>query len=116
MAVTTGTLGWSLGKASVRRLRAMKTTHPALWGAGWAGMAVGGALTLFGLISPSDVASLAGGYGLTLMAASLFLLAGLELRERLLDRGESIRVHRAAVGAYRSVRPRSPSVSGPPLR
>ena len=75
----------------------MKTTHPALWGAGWAGMAVGGALTLFGLISPSDVASLAGGYGLMLMGTSLFLLAGLKLREQLLDRAESIRVHRAAV-------------------
>jgi hypothetical protein len=52
---------------------------------------------LFGLTSLSDVASLAGGYGLMLMGASLFLLAGLTLRERLIDRAESIRVHRAAV-------------------
>jgi hypothetical protein len=75
----------------------MKTTHPALWGAGWAGMAVGGALTLFGVTSLSDVASLAGGYGLMLLGTSLFLLAGLKLRERFMDRAESIRVHRAAV-------------------
>jgi len=75
----------------------MKTTHPALWGAGWAGMAVGGALTLFGLTSLSDVASLAGGYGLMLLGTSLFLLAGLKVRERFMDRAESIRVHRAAV-------------------
>jgi len=75
----------------------MKTTHPASWGAGWAGVAVGGALTLFGLTSQSEGASLAGGYGLMLMGTALFLVAGLKLRELLLDRAESIRVHRAAI-------------------
>ena len=75
----------------------MKTTHPAFWGAGWAGLAVGGALTLFGLTSLSDVASLAGGYGLIMMGTSLFLLAGLKVVEKLRDRAEAIRVHRAAI-------------------
>ena len=75
----------------------MKTTHPAFWGAGWAGMAVGGALTLLGLTSLSEVAQVAGAYGLMLVGAALFLLSGLKARERLLERAESIRVHRAAV-------------------
>ena len=65
----------------------MKTTHPALWGAGWAGIAVGGVLTLFGLTNPSDVAPVAGAYGLLLMGTGLFLFAGLKLRERLLEPG-----------------------------
>ena len=75
----------------------MKTTHPAFWGAGWAGMAVGGALTVFGLTSLSDVAGLAGGYGLLLMGASMFLLAGLKVRERLMERAETRRVRRIAL-------------------
>lgn len=75
----------------------MKNKHPGLWGAGWAGLAFGGALTLIGLTSRSDVASLVGGYGLMLMGASLFLVAGLRLLEWLLDRGESRRVYRAAM-------------------
>lgn len=75
----------------------MKKTHPAFWGAGWAGVAVGGALTLFGLTSLSDVASLAGGYGLMLMGTALFLLAGLKVYERLAERAESIRVRRIAL-------------------
>ncbi len=97
MAGHIGTVDQSPGAASVRRLPPMKTTHPALWGAGWAGIAVGGVLTLFGLTNPSDVAPVAGAYGLLLMGTGLFLFAGLKLRERLLDRAESIRVHRAAV-------------------
>lgn len=75
----------------------MKTTHPAFWGAAWAGLAVGGALTVFGLTSLSDVASLAGGYGLMLMGTALFLLAGLKLRERLVARAETRRVRRIAL-------------------
>jgi hypothetical protein len=75
----------------------MKTTHPAFWGAAWAGLAVGGALTVFGLTSLSDVASLAGGYGLMLMGTALFLLAGLKLRERLMERAETRRVRRIAL-------------------
>jgi hypothetical protein len=75
----------------------MKTTRPAFWGAGWAGVAVGGALTLFGLTSLGDVASLASGYGLMLMGCALFLLAGLRMRERLMQRAESRRVRRIAI-------------------
>jgi hypothetical protein len=75
----------------------MKKTHPAFWGAAWAGVAVGGALTLFGLTGLSDVASLAGGYGLMLMGSALFLVAGLKLRERLVERAESRRVRRIAI-------------------
>jgi hypothetical protein len=75
----------------------MKTTHPAFWGAGWAVMGLGASLTLFGLTSLSEVAEVAGAYGLMLMGTALFLLASLKLRERLLERAESIRVHRAAI-------------------
>ena len=42
MAGPIGTVDQSPGAASVRRLPPMKTTHPAFWGAGWAGIAVGG--------------------------------------------------------------------------
>jgi hypothetical protein len=90
----------------------MKTTHPAFWGAGWAGLAVGGALTLFGLTSLSSVAALAGGYGLMMMGASLFLLAGLKVRERVMDRAESRRVHRVAV-ARLPERPPAPTFADP---
>ena len=75
----------------------MTTTHPAFWGAGWAGVAVGGMLTLFGLTGTSELASVAGGYGLMLIGASLFLLAGLRVRERVMDRAESRRVRRIAL-------------------
>jgi hypothetical protein len=75
----------------------MKNTPPAFWGAGWAGLAVGGALTVFALTSLSEVASLAGGYGLMLMGASVFLLAGLKVRERLVERAETRRVRRIAL-------------------
>ena len=86
----------------------MKPTHPAFWGAGWAGMAFGGALTLFGLTSLSEIASVAGGYGLMLLGASLFLLAGLKMRERLQDRAESNRVRRVAI-ARLPQRPANPT-------
>ena len=75
----------------------MKKTRPAFWGAAWAGIVVGGALTLFGLTSLNDVARLAGGYGLMLMGAALFLAAGLKLRERLVERAEARRVRRIAI-------------------
>ena len=71
-------------------------------------MAVGGALTLFGLTSLDDVASLAAGYGLMLMGTALFLLAGLKLRERLLELAESRRVRRVAL-ARLPQRPPSPT-------
>jgi hypothetical protein len=75
----------------------MKTTHPGLWGAGWAGLAAGGALTLFGLTSLSEVASLAGGYGVMLMGSAAFLLVGLKLVERQQEWAESRRVRRIAI-------------------
>ena len=46
-------------------------------------------MTLLGLTSLSDVAPVAAAYGLMLMGTGLFLLAGLKVRERLLDRAES---------------------------
>lgn len=104
----TGTVGWSLGGASVRTLRTMKTTHPAFWVAGWAGIAAGGTLVLFGLTTRSDVASFAGGYGLMVMGAALFALAGFKMRERLVERAESIRVRRIAI-ARLPQRPPSPT-------
>lgn len=64
----------------------MKKTHPAFWGAGLAGMFTGALLLVFGIGSPTDVGSLAGGYGLMLMGSAVFLLGGLALRERLARR------------------------------
>jgi len=60
----------------------MKRTHPAFWGAGWAGTFIGAVLVMIGISSPADFGSLAGGYGLMLMGSGLFLLAGLGLRRR----------------------------------
>src|SRR5262245_30107754 len=75
----------------------MTYTHPAFWGAGLAGIAVGGLLTLFGLTGSSEVASMADGYGLMMLGTSLYLLAGLKVRERWMDRAESRRVRRIAI-------------------
>ena len=61
----------------------MKRTHPAFWGAGWAGVAVGGFMVLLGLFGADEVAQLAGGYGLLMVAAALWLIGGLGLRETL---------------------------------
>lgn len=86
----------------------MKKTHPAFWGAAWAGLAVGGALAFFGLIGSTDVGSLAGGYGLMMMGAALFLMTGLKLSARLAERAESKRVRRIAL-ARLPARPAGPT-------
>lgn len=64
----------------------MKRTHPAFWGAGWAGVAVGALMTVVGLVDPSESAQLAGGYGLMLMGSAVYLLGGLGLRQALARR------------------------------
>lgn len=64
----------------------MKRTHPAFWGAGWAGLAVGGLMTLIGLVDPGESAQLAGGYGLLMMGSAVYLLGGLGLRQTIARR------------------------------
>ena len=61
----------------------MKRTHPALWGAGLAGVFVGTAMTLIGLASASELAQMAGGYGL--------MMAGLGLRQSMARRAQAPR-------------------------
>src|SRR5687767_7604122 len=51
-------------------LPGMKRTHPASWGAGWAGIFVGSLLSLYGTVVPGEVAQLAGGYGLLLTGSA----------------------------------------------
>ncbi|HEX2195027.1 MAG TPA: hypothetical protein VHK63_08755 [Candidatus Limnocylindria bacterium] len=61
----------------------MNHAHPGLWGAGWAGTAIGVVLIAFGNLGADDVASLAGGYGALLTVSALYLLGGLKLRDAL---------------------------------
>ena len=61
----------------------MKRTHPAFWGFGLAGVLTGGILTTIGLVGTDEIARMAGGYGLMMIGAALYLLAGLKLREQL---------------------------------
>jgi hypothetical protein len=61
----------------------MKRTHPALWGFGLAGVVTGALLTAVGLVGADEIARMAGGYGLMMIGAALYLLAGLKLREQL---------------------------------
>lgn len=61
----------------------MKRTHPAVWGFGLAGVVIGAILTTIGIVGADDVARVAGGYGLMMIGAALYLLAGLKLREQL---------------------------------
>ena len=91
----------------------MKQTHPAFWGAGLAGAFTGTLLVFGGLTKPGDVGGLAGGYGLMMIGSALFLLAGLKLRERLVDRADSLRVRRAAIARLTAVQP---AVSPAPVR
>ena len=58
----------------------MKRTHPAFWGAGWAGLFVGTLMTLIGLKTSSDLGQMAGGYGLLITGSAMYLLGGLGLR------------------------------------
>jgi hypothetical protein len=69
----------------------MKRTHPAFWGAGLAGVFVGTAMTLIGLTSASELAQMAGGYGLMMAGSALYLLAGLGLRQALARRSQAPR-------------------------
>jgi hypothetical protein len=69
----------------------MKKSHPAFLGAGLAGLFVGALLTVLGLVDASESAQLAGGYGLMLMGAALYLVAGLGLRRALANRSSTLR-------------------------
>ena len=64
----------------------MNRSHPALWAFGWAGLASGVLMATIGIVGAGDIASLAGGYGVLVMGAALYLLAGLKLRARLAGR------------------------------
>ena len=70
----------------------MKRSHPKLWIAGWAGFAGGAVMTLIGVVAADELSQLAGGYGLMIMGAACYLLAGLGLRETLARRSKAVRV------------------------
>ena len=93
----------------VRSLRHMKRTHPAFWGAGFAGMFTGTLLFVGGLTSPIDIGQLLSGYGLMMIGSAVFLLAGLKLRERLVDRADALRVRRAAIARLTAIRAPAPT-------
>lgn len=76
----------------------MKRTHPAFWGAGWAGVFVGGLLTLMGMFGDHEMANLVGGYGLMLMGSAVYLLGGLGLRQTLARRSSSTAAAKPAPG------------------
>lgn len=81
----------------------MKRTHPALWGFGWAGLLVGSLLAVLGLVDAGETAQLAGGYGLLMTGAAVYLLGGLGVRGALARRAM---LDRARVPAMsRSTRP-----------
>lgn len=80
----------------------MKRTHPAFWGAGWAGLFVGGLLTVLGLVGGSETAQLAGGYGLMMAGAAVYLLSGLGLRQALARRSQASRASMPAMTASRA--------------
>jgi hypothetical protein len=98
----------------LRTLDGMNRTHPAFWGAGLAGTFTGALLVLVGLAGPADVAGLAGGYGLMMIGSALFLLAGLKVRERLVERAESMRVRRVAIARLTAIP--APITSSAPVR
>ena len=87
----------------IRSLRHMKRTHPAFWGAGFAGIFTGTLLFSGGLSSPADLGQLMSGYGLMMIGSAVFLLAGLKLRERLVDRADALRVRRAAIARLTAI-------------
>ncbi len=74
--------------------RGMKRTHPALWGAGWAGLFVGALMTVGGLVSTSELWQMAGGYGLLMAGSAVYLLGGLGLRQTLARRARLAQVTR----------------------
>ena len=61
----------------------MNRTHSALWGFGLAGMVAGLILAAIGTFGASDVAGMAGGYGMLVIGSAAYLLIGLKIRERL---------------------------------
>ena len=61
----------------------MKKTHQAFWGFGLAGVLTGAMLMGIGLVGADEVARMASGYGLMMIGAALYLLAGLKVREHL---------------------------------
>lgn len=68
----------------------MKKTHPAYWGFGLAGLATGVVLTAVGVLGADEIAGMASGYGIMVIGAAAYLLAGLKLRERLGRRAPSV--------------------------
>ena len=80
----------------------MKRTHPAFWGAGWAGLFVGGLLTTLGLTGGGETAQLAGGYGLMMAGAAVYLLGGLGLRQVLARRSQASKVSMPVMTASRA--------------
>jgi hypothetical protein len=87
----------------------MKRTHPALWGFGWAGLAVGCLLTVLGLVAGGETARLATGYGLLMSGAAVYLLGGLGVRRALARRAILARARVPAVN-----RPTSPTTATQP--
>lgn len=77
----------------------MKRTHPALWGAGWAGLFTGALLVVIGVSQPADIGGLTSGYGLMLAGSAVYLLAGLKIRERLARRIAPIAASATAASA-----------------
>jgi hypothetical protein len=90
----------------------MKRIHPAFWAAGWAGLVVGGLLAVIGFMGNTEIARLAGGYGMLLAGSGLYLLAGLRLRRTLARRARLAQVtrtapHTATIGTGIPASPRS---------
>jgi hypothetical protein len=77
----------------------MKRTHPAFWGFGWAGLFVGSLLTVLGMVGGSEAAQLAGGYGLMMAGAAVYLLGGLGLRRAIARRSRVTRPSLPAMAA-----------------
>jgi hypothetical protein len=77
----------------------MKRTHPGFWGFGWAGLFVGGLLTVLGMVGGSETAQLAGGYGLMMAGAAVYLLGGLSLRRAIARRSTISRPSLPAMSA-----------------
>jgi drug/metabolite transporter (DMT)-like permease len=80
----------------------MKRTPPALWSAGWAGLAIGGVLVVIGISQPGELGSVVAGYGWMLAGSAVYLLAGLTIRQRLGRRMRPIATSSASVSAGRS--------------
>jgi hypothetical protein len=86
----------------------MKRTHPAFWGAGWAGLFVGALLAVLALLDGSETAQLAGGYGLLMAGAAVYLLGGLGLRQTIVTRRMRHSETSVRVGAGGAPAPSSP--------